>query len=345
MITKFQYFSVNYFLTRALFLGIGFSLITGVTKQDSIFAFLIGTIIGVFFIFLLNKIQQNKGKKSLSEVLQEMKGIGIFLRIILLIFGVVLLVEGLTFFQVFASFFLARTPIYFISLPLLFLLLKVSHDGISTTFRLAGCLFPISFALTVISQLSLLGYSDIHNVLPVFVNQTFPILRSIFYYTSLSVSPYLLLLITKQNNENALPSYLVGSCTLIFKIYLIIAIVGPLLASLYRFPEYIILKEIKLLDFIEKIENIVALSWIFDTFIYIACASLFTKELLPKKLQKLPYDLLLIIIYFIAVYCVGKYYTNELFMYYTFPIFAFAIFLLAIPILYIHTRKKRKGNA
>lgn len=343
MITKFQYFSVNYFLTRALFLGIGFSLITGISKQDSIFSFIVGTLLGIIFILILNKIQKQKGNKTLNNVLTEMKGTGTFLRILLIIFGLVLLTEGLTFFQVFASFFLVRTPLYFISLPLILLILKISHDGITTTFRVASCLFPISFGLTIISQVCLFGYSDFNNILPLFTNKPVHILQSIFYYTSLSISPYLFMLITKNNNENATPSYIVGCLTLIFKMYLIIAAIGPVLASLYRFPEYVILKEIKLLDFIEKIENIVAISWVFDHFVYISLATLFIKELLPIHKRKTIHTILVVLVYFIAVYFVGKYYTNELNMYYTIPIFSFIIILITIPLLFFYTKKYKKN--
>ena len=344
MITKYQYFSVNYFLTRALFLGIGFSLITGITKQDSIFSFVVGTIIGLFFIFILNKIQQYKKNKTLHEILNEMNFLGICLRILFILFGFVLLVEGLTFFQVFASFFLIKTPLYFISLPLVLLILKISHDGIRTTFQVASCLFPISFFLTILSQVCLFGYSDINNFMPIFVSPASSILRSIFYYASLSVSPYLFMLMTKENNQNATFAYLTGSVTLIFKMYLILAIVGPILASLYRFREYVILKEIKLLDFIEKIENIVALSWVFDHFVYISIATLFIKELLPKTVQKSTHIFLVIIAYFLAVYFVGKYFTNEITMYYSLPIFSFTIFFIGISVLFIYTFKKRKKS-
>ena len=74
MMSKLENFSVHYFLTRALFLGIGFSLIIGIARQDSILAFLIGTFIGLIFIFLINKIEKYKGEKTLNELLKEMKG-------------------------------------------------------------------------------------------------------------------------------------------------------------------------------------------------------------------------------------------------------------------------------
>ncbi len=340
MTSKLENFSVNYFLTRALFLGIGFSAIIGLSKQDSVLAFLVGTIIGVLLIFLINKIQKYKGEKNLTDVLSEMKGLGFFLRIVLLLFGMVLLAEGLTFIQLFASsFFLIRTPIWFISLPLLLLILRISKNGIITTFRVSACLFPISALLTLLSLCALCGYAELNNISPLFVTETTSFIKSVFYYVSLSVSPSILMLVT--NKSNSTGSYLFGSFTLIAKMFLILAVVGPLLASIYRFPEYIILKEIKLLDFIEKIENIVALSWIFDVFIYLSMSSIFLRELLPKKKKGFIHALILLGIYLLSVLFIGKYYTNELVIYYALPIFTAIVFVITIPILFVHTYRKR----
>lgn len=343
MITKYQNFSVNYFLTRSFFLGIGFSLIIGITKQDSILAFLLGTLIGIFFLFLVKKIQEYKGEKTLAELLNEMKGLGIFLRIVFIIFGVTLLLEGITFFQLFASsFFLTKTPLFFISLPIILLLIKIAEGGIKTTFRVSACLFPISIFLTVLSLLMLFQYADFNNITPLFVSKPISFLQATFLYTSLVVSPSIITLMSKKNNQNNLSPYLLGCFTLILKIILIIAIVGPILASAYRFPEYVILKEIKLLDFVEKIENIVAISWIFDHFVYASLSSLFIKDLLPKKSNRFLHIILILFIYFLSFRILGKYYMFELFLYHFLPYFLFSIFFITIPILLVYTYKKRK---
>lgn len=339
MTSKLENFSVNYFLTRALFLGIGFSVIIGLTKQDSILVFSIGTIIGLFLIFFINKINAYKGEKTLNEILKEMKVFGILLRIIFIIYGFCLLCEGISFIGLFASsFFLIRTPIWLITLPLLLLILRITKNGIKTTFRVATSLFPISAFLTIISLICLCGYGKIDNISPIFVSDSLSFIKATFYYVSLSVTPSILMLVTNSNNTY---SYLFGSLTLILKMALIIAIVGPLLASIYRFPEYIILKEIKILDFIEKIENIVATSWIFDVFIYLAMSSLFIKEVMPKS--KIIYPLIILASYITSCALIGKYYTNEIKIYYLFPIFSAIIFLIVIPILFIHLKRK-KGN-
>lgn len=342
MTTKYQNFSVHYFLIRSLFLGIGFSLIVGTTKQDSIFSFIVGTIIGVFFIFLINKMQEYKGNKTLDEILKEMTSLGIFLRFMLILFGLILLIEGLTSFQVFATnFLLIRSPSWFITIPIIYLILKISDSGITTIFRVAACLFPISLTLTLFSLFGLFSYSDICNIMPLFVSKPFTIMKSIFYYCSLSVSPSILLLISNRENNQIIPSYLLASFTLIVKVFLIIGIVGPILAAVYRYPEYIILKEIKHLNFIEKIENIVALSWIFDHFIYLAVSSVFVKELLPKKGNKIIHASLIITIYFLAFLVFGKYYQNELTIYYYIPIIIFAIFIVVLPILFFYLKKNK----
>ncbi len=343
MTSKLENFSVNYFLTRALFLGIGFSIIIGLARQDSIFSFIIGTLLGLILILLINKIQKMKGNKTLNELLSEMKGLGIFLRIIFLFYGLALLCEGLTFIQLFASsFFLIHTPIWFISLPLVFLLIRICKNGKIATFRVAACLFPISFLLTFVSLCALGGYAKVDNVTPFFITSYFDFFKSVFYYTTLSASPSLLMLITEKSNS--IGSYLLGSITLITKMFLIIAILGPILASIYRFPEYIILKEIKILNFIEKIENVVALSWIFDEFIYLSMASLLVKEMIPKK-KNLFHPLLIILTFFIAFLFIGKYYKNELTIYYFFPIFTFiAIFIIISTLLYYFKIEKKKNK-
>lgn len=60
MTKKIENFSIHYFLTRALFLGIGFSLILKFTRQDSLFSFLVGTVLSLPFILMINKINKEK---------------------------------------------------------------------------------------------------------------------------------------------------------------------------------------------------------------------------------------------------------------------------------------------
>ncbi len=344
MPTTKQNFAVSYFLSRALFLGIGFSLIINKVKQDSILAFILGSIIGLFLTFLINKVIIYKGEKTIGELLKEMKFLGLILRIIFIIFGVSMIIEGIVFFELFASsFLLSQSPLWFISLPIIYLVLKLAKGGIKSAFRVALCLFPLSLILTFLSLFSLLGYASLDNILPILVSKPFAFFESSLYYASLSATPGILMLITQSKTSNH-KAYLLGSFTLIFKIFLIIGILGTTLASIYRFPEYVILKEIKILDFIEKIENIVGISWILDNFIFISISSLFLKEMLPEKFRKISFPSIILILFFISAMIIGKDYNYIVLIYYNLPIFLLIIFILTIPTLLIYTKfgQKRK---
>lgn len=348
MTSKRQNFAVTYFITRALFLGIGFSLILNYVKQDSILAFILGTLIGFFILYLIDKINEYKQELSLNDVLAKMKIPGIILKIILICFAIILFTTGLTFFQLFvSSFLLSQSPIWFISLPILILILIISKKDLNITFRVAECLFPISLILTLLSLFSLIPYSNIENFLPLFVSKPFDFLRSTIYYASLSSAPGILMLMTKKPNKN-INAYALGSLTLILKIFSILSILGPTLALIYRFPEYVILKEIKLLDFIEKIENIVGISWILDNFVFVAVSSLFLKDLLPKKSKETLHPLIIIFLFIIIITIIGKNYAYEVAMYYSIPILLAITIVLTIPPLFIYTYKhlrKKKNNS
>ncbi len=342
MVTKYQNNAMGYFLARSTFLGIGFSLILGLTKQDSIISFIAGTLIGILMILLINKIQKLKGKQNLTDLLAEMKVYGFFLRILLLLMSMFLFVTALIIFQVFASsFFLTKTPLGFILLPIIILILIITNRGIKVLYGVGGFLFPISLFLTVISLIALCGYILPDNIMPLFITNKIPMLKSTLFYASLTTTPYLLSLISTENNNHNIPSYLLAAMTLIFKVVLIIGILGPILSVIYRFPEYLILREIRLMNFIEKIENIVSLSWIFDTFIYLSLTSLFIKELLPKYKNKIIHFILIIILYVVTYKFIGKRYEIELSSYYILPYICLAISLIVIPSLLIYLIHKK----
>ena len=54
---------------------------------------------------------------------------------------------------------------------------------------------------------------------------------------------------------------------------LIIGILGVPVASIYKYPEYIIYKKISILNIIENVQNILFMSWIFESFTILGIAS------------------------------------------------------------------------
>jgi len=55
MINKRQYFILSFYLTRVLFLGIGFSVLVGISKNSLIISSFLGMLLGYFLLYLFYK--------------------------------------------------------------------------------------------------------------------------------------------------------------------------------------------------------------------------------------------------------------------------------------------------
>ena len=61
-------------------------------------------------------------------------------------------------------------------------------------------------------------------------------------------------------------SYIISIMLMLIIIVIIIGNLGIYLASYYQYPEYMVLKRIKLFSFLNRLENIFIISWIFMIF-------------------------------------------------------------------------------
>ncbi len=113
--------------------------------------------------------------------------------------------------------------------------------------------------------------------------------------------------------------FIFSTITVILMCIYIIGVLGPNLIEIYRYPEYMVLKKIKIFNFIEKVENIISIAWLFDLFMALGISGENIKECLPKKHRNITFFLILIILYFGAILS-GIYYHEELMLYHILPI-------------------------
>ena len=162
---------------------------------------------------------------------------------------------------------------------------------------------------------------------------------SIIAFAGISTFPGILTLHLESNIKNYVKFYLLSTILVIITIICVNGIFGEVLVNVFRFPEYMILKQVILLDFIEKIENILSIAWAFDLFITSAFAIYSIKTLVPAKKNNFS---TLIIIAIIAI-LIDKFfdfnYIYELFAYYALPYISFILPLIII-ILLIYLLKK-----
>ena len=333
--------SVVYFLTRSLFLGFGLSLTFYSSGNDSYIGATLGMLIGIIITLTYSYIIKKKQDLNLKDLFKNNKTLGIITRILMLIASFIILVYVLVIYKIFVvSFLLVNTPELYILIPYVILILALTFKGLKIISRVASCLLPLSLILAIFSILSLVGYFEPINFLPVLDTAPTNILKSAITFAGISTLPNILLLHSKGEIKHHTKMYILSSLSLIIAIICVNGVFGEILVKAFRFPEYMVLKQLKLLNFIEKVENILSIAWCFDLFITACMATYSIKDLIPEKKNKYSIILILIITTYIISKVFAQNYINELRIYYALPYVAIIIpLIIIIPMLYLVNKK------
>ena len=347
MITKKQKLSVMYFLSRAVFLGVGYSLIFDKAGKDAWISVILGTLLGLLMIYPISKILKYKKEKSLKELFKEMKLLGIFIKIFYFAFLIFLLYECIVIMQTMTtSFFLINSPPLFVGLSGAFLVIMTIKENDTTLFKVAESLITIAVVTVLITVLLLIPYGETEAFLPLLTTTPKMIFIGAIYFATMSTAPLLLTLDFKDDGNDLIKMYLFTSAILLIICVLITLVLGPELISIYRFPEYMVLKRIKFMDFVEKIENIISIIWILDAFMILATTTQTLKNLLPKKGGKIISSIILLIITIITGVVFGGNYILILETYHSVPIvLGIALIVILAPIfIYVLLKNRKKGS-
>jgi len=340
MINNRKVFSMSYFLGRIFFVGFGFSLLRKLVGIDSWIAATLGTILGGGIIYLYSILRQ-KVNGNLKDV-KANPLIKWSLIIVFFLFNIFVFSQIFFIFQTFASsFFLIKSPIYFISLPVPFIIYRICKKGFSTISKIAEILMPLSILLFLFSFLGLLKYFNIDYFKPVLMTPLPTVLQGTLYFTAYSSSSFFLLLNVPMEKQKLTCKYFFSSITVVLLCTYIIGVLGPNLIQIYRYPEYMMLKKIKIFNFLEKVENILSLTWLFDLFIAMSIAGNNIKESLPKKKQNVLFFGILILLY-ISVLISGIYYQEELLLYHILPIVLGIFEVIMLLLLLLLPKKKNR---
>ncbi len=340
MINNRKVFSLSYFLGRIFFVGFGFSLLRKLVGIDSWIAASLGCLLGggIIYIYSLLRKKVNGNLKNL----QGNKFIKWSLIILFFIFNIFVFSQILFVFQTFASsFFLIKSPIYYITLPIPFIIYRICKNGFKTIAKIAEILMPISIFLFLFSFLGMFQYWNIDFFKPVLLTEPLTLLQGTLYFTAYSSSSFFLLLNVPMEKQKLSGKYFFSTITVVILCIYIIGVLGPNLIQIYRYPEYMMLKKIKIFNFIEKVENILSLTWLFDLFMALSIAGNNIKESLPKKRQNIIFFIILIALYFGAILS-GIYYQEELILYHVLPIVLGSFEILFLLLLLFIPKKKNE---
>lgn len=333
--------SIIYFLTRSLFLGYGLSLLFLQSGKDAYIGTILGILIGLLIMYFYTYLIHIKENQDLKDIFKKNKIIGLLGRFIFLLASLIIFSYTIIIYKLFTvSFLLVKSPELYVTIPIVILAIYLAFKDLKVISRTSSSILPLAIIFILISMFSLSSSIKIDNFLPILTTKPPTIFKTAITFASISTMPNLLSLHFKGIEKNYLKMYLIGSLFLLLTLIFINGVYGEYLVKVFRFPEYMILKQIKLLDFIEKIENILAVMFIFDLFITLTMAIFSIKELVPENKNKLTTIIILIIsIYFINRFFAFNY-VNDIRIYYLLPYLApIIILIVTLPLLYLLKKK------
>ena len=334
---------LSYFIAKSSMFGIGFFLLFKDNGKNSWLSIILGTLIGIIIIFFYHLIKKELHNKKITAYLKESK-IGKLYLIIFIIFYMFLIIIILLILAIFVnSFYLLNTPKLLIALPFLILASYLAYKEDYILTNLSNLIFYISMILVIIFSLLLIPYIDYTELMPYFNYQVVNVLKGSFIYASITSIPQILIIDFDKKFVNTLKNYITASVINLIIVLGTILALGNTLIKVYNFPEYAVLKQIKILDFIENIENMSALGWYFELFMLLSLTVTKLKEALPKKKNPLYLLILLIISTYISIIIFDSNYALTLKLFYYYPIILLIFFIIFIS-LFIYLRLKKNNT-
>ena len=109
------------------------------------------------------------------------------------------------------------------------------------------------------------------NLMPIFHYDFKGIIYGVLIYLVAGITPILSMnQITKENRKDIIINYIMSSISIIVISLLIVAVLGNKEALIYRYPEYAVLKRIKVSEFFTNVDNIVCVPIVVDLLVTIA---------------------------------------------------------------------------
>lgn len=324
-------------------------------EQDCLISIIIGTIIGIIPLFIYLKIINYKQELNIYQKINEK--LPIIGKIINLIIAITITyLTALCYFNItnfISSQYLTKTPSLIISIAFLPAPIYLLNKGLTVMGRVSFILTLTGIISVFITIISLIWQVNILNIFPILDEGIKRPLINSLIYICYDITPLFLLTSIPMNNiidkekfnKRIIITYIIANTIIFILFFLIISILGVNLTKLYHYPEYDILKKISLVGFVERVESLLSIRWIFYGFITSIFGIYYLKEYI-KSSTKIKNDKIIIYTLTIFIGIMSNYlFKNNskanLFIYNTLP-HIITITLIILPIIILTKLKKRK---
>lgn len=301
-----------FFFTRTLFWGFGLSLILNMAGTSFWISEVLGLIVGLIILLFVKKVNTSKLVRTLSGF-----SIALLATMILVNMG--------------GTLYLRDTPNWLLGIVPILAGLIIGASRKESLKRTLLVLFIYAFFIYLSGTIILSMNAKPDNLLP-FTPEFGGILKGAAIFTLTSITP-VLSLGDIEDKKSLIGFYLVGAATIILTSLLTILVLGSKEAMLYRYPEYILLKRIKIYDFFTNVDNLFVIPMVVDFIITIAYG--FRNIEIWGKTGKIIFPLLMLIIS--VIFCSSSKLMTLLYWYFPY-ILAVLLILTLIP-------KKRQNKS
>lgn len=286
--------SLVYPLMVSSFLGMATTVMNKIAGVDMPLSILIGLVIGMVPLFLSIFILSNSNGKDITELNKEIFGkvIGTILNVILnvfIIFYSSLILYNLTLF--FDVQYMPETNSLFIHIIMCIPIVYAISKDIASVTRLSQCLMILGIVIFLIAAFGLIGDVSLEKLQPVLSNGIFNPLKSACVFCIFATLPLFFLTTiptrceasAEKRNKRLILMYFISGLVIFLIYFITMGALGESMVSIYKYPEYIVLKKISILFVIERIENTVALYFVFCMLMFI----IFLMQFLNRNVEKL----------------------------------------------------------
>lgn len=319
-INSLQLGSVISILMIASFLGIGMYSIVKIAKVDSYLCLLIAGIVGILLVLSLFLIFDYEPNLNIADKIRKIYGnfFGNILNLILIIcFFIISIVAMFNLSNFITSQFLRDTPLIVISIVFGFLIIFINFKGIEVITRTSLILYVLCFLFFIFSIIGLFSQFEVSNLKPFLEFGISKPLKGSLYNLLFNIVPIFLITIVpknklsdKKNFKKIIFGYYFVSVLIKFLLILFtIGILGIELASIYQYPEYMVMKRINILSFIDRIENVLTIQWMFGLFISISFIVYYISNTVKTNNISKKFPIILVIL---IIICADKFFQNNI---------------------------------
>ena len=217
---------LSYFCPRSIIIGIGLSYMLSLNGASLLLVMIISFAINYF---LIDKINTQSSSILILSFL-------IYLSVITC--------------NLCHTLYLENTSLLLIVLFTLFIPFMISFIKRESFVKLSDNLFKCSLLIFTLTTISLIPYIDLNNLKPIEMPNITNMLKGIVLFSTSNLLPSLLI------NEKDKKHILISNTTILILTFLIITVLGLKESIFYRYPEYVVLKRVKFLNFISNVDNI-----------------------------------------------------------------------------------------